>query len=148
MSAASAEQRTSLVVTFDVPTARLLTSNKRRYYREAAKIAADLRHEASEVGYVLGAHDEGTILVRVLWPNRKRRDVHNIMPTVKPIIDGLVDAGVLPDDHDGVLRGPFLMPTRRTSRIPAHATLEVELLPGPARFVVLDVVHGRGRNVP
>jgi len=28
----------------------------------------------------------------------RRRDPHNYMPTVKAIIDGLVDAGVWPDD--------------------------------------------------
>jgi hypothetical protein len=140
--------RERLVVTFEIPTVRLLTSNKRRHYRDAAKIAADLREEAGEVGYVLGAHDEGTIVVRVMWPTRKRRDVHNIMPTVKPLIDGLVDAGVLPDDDDDVLRGPFLMPTRRTSSKAGHATLELELVPGPARLVILDVVTGAVRVMP
>lgn len=31
-------------------------------------------------------------------PDRRRRDPHNLFATVKPIVDGLVDAGLWPDD--------------------------------------------------
>lgn len=46
------------------------------------------------------------LTVYVAWPNRRRRDVANLMPTFKPLIDGAVDAGVLPDDNDEYLTGP------------------------------------------
>ena len=39
-------------------------------------------------------------IVRCVLPvtQLRRRDPHNYYPTVKPIVDGLVDAGVWPDD--------------------------------------------------
>lgn len=39
-------------------------------------------------------------------PTRRRRDAGNLSPTAKAIIDGLVDARVLPDDNDEHLTGP------------------------------------------
>lgn len=35
----------------------------------------------------------------------RRRDDHNYFPTIKAIIDGLVDYGLLPDDSRGYLLG-------------------------------------------
>ena len=50
-------------------------------------------------------------------PDERRRDLHNLTPTLKPMIDGLVDAGVLDDDDVAHLVGPDLRhdltPTRR-----------------------------------
>jgi Holliday junction resolvase RusA-like endonuclease len=33
-------------------------------------------------------------------PDNRRRDTANIYPSVKSVIDGVVDAGVIPDDND------------------------------------------------
>ena len=43
----------------------------------------------------------GPILVDIVLPVTRmgRRDAHNYAPTVKAIIDGLVDARVVPDDN-------------------------------------------------
>jgi len=41
--------------------------------------------------------------------DNRRRDTGNLYPTVKALVDGFVDAGVLADDCDGVLYGPHLM---------------------------------------
>jgi len=38
--------------------------------------------------------------------DRRRRDVHNYMPTAKAVVDGCTDAGVWRDDRDGILTGP------------------------------------------
>jgi Holliday junction resolvase RusA-like endonuclease len=42
----------------------------------------------------------GRILITVTLPVKRmqRRDAHNFVATLKPIIDGLVDARVVPDD--------------------------------------------------
>lgn len=37
-----------------------------------------------------------------------RRDTPNIMPSAKAFVDGLIDAGVVSDDKDGVLEGPLI----------------------------------------
>jgi len=51
----------------------------------------------------------------VTWRFRVRRyrDLDNLVAGLKPMIDGLVDAGVLEDDHSGVLvsLGPFRVET-------------------------------------
>jgi len=51
------------------------------------------------------------IRVEFRFPNNRRRDTGNLVPTVKALIDGIVDAGVLIDDCDGLVEGPHL---RRT----------------------------------
>lgn len=38
--------------------------------------------------------------------DKRRRDVHNYMPTAKAVVDGCTDAGVWRDDRDGILTGP------------------------------------------
>lgn len=49
--------------------------------------------------------------LEVLWRYRIRRnrDLDNLVAGLKPLIDGLVEAGILEDDHSGVLvsLGPF-----------------------------------------
>ena len=40
--------------------------------------------------------------------DRRRRDVGNLAPTAKAIVDGLTDAGLWPDDSDAHLVGPDL----------------------------------------
>jgi len=42
----------------------------------------------------------GTAMVSFVFPvtTNRRRDPHNFYPTIKPIIDGLTDAGLWPDD--------------------------------------------------
>lgn len=42
------------------------------------------------------------------FPDNRRRDAANWHPTVKPIIDGLVDHGLIPDDRPAHLAGPYL----------------------------------------
>nr|WP_303769103.1 hypothetical protein [Schaalia odontolytica] len=41
------------------------------------------------------------------YPDRRRRDRHNLAPTIKAMLDGLIDAGLLPDDADRYLDGPY-----------------------------------------
>ena len=40
------------------------------------------------------------------YPDRRRRDRSNLAPTVKALMDGMIDAGLLPDDADRYLDGP------------------------------------------
>jgi Holliday junction resolvase RusA-like endonuclease len=46
--------------------------------------------------------------VQVYYPDRRKRDVANLHPTVKALVDGMVKAGLLPDDDDAHLTGPHL----------------------------------------
>lgn len=40
--------------------------------------------------------------------DKRRRDPANFYPTIKAVVDGLVDVGLLPDDDDKHLIGPDL----------------------------------------
>lgn len=69
-----------------------------------------------ELGHLIGLRHRGEPLsapVRLVaafrFPTNHRRDTGNNYPTVKALLDGLVDAGVLSDDCDGKLDGPFLV---------------------------------------
>lgn len=53
--------------------------------------------------------------------DRRRRDVHNYMPTAKAVVDGCTDAGTWRDDRDGILTGPDM----RRLEIPGHICLSL-----------------------
>lgn len=105
----------------DVPRTWLLSANQRLNWRRKAERSRWLRTaaRASAAAYrqSLGQRAPLEVKVRcevqVAWPNRRRRDVHNLMPTVKPCIDGIVDARVLHDDSDQHLLGPDLRVTEQ-----------------------------------
>lgn len=99
---------------FEIPQALILSSNHRKHRMESARTIKHLR--------IIGAaaargHEPMTtkahLTVRIGWPTRRRRDAPNIWPTLKPLIDGIVDSGFLVDDDDEHLIGPDLRPEYR-----------------------------------
>jgi hypothetical protein len=44
-------------------------------------------------------------IVYVRFPDKRRRDLQNYHKTLKPLLDGFVDAGLLPDDDSKHLVG-------------------------------------------
>ncbi|MGY0232784.1 hypothetical protein [Longispora urticae] len=52
--------------------------------------------------------DRAWMVAVLSFGDRRRRDAHNYMPTVKAIVDGAIDAGVLDDDDNTRLVGPDL----------------------------------------
>lgn len=99
----------------NVARANLLTANQRMHWAQKSRRTRNLRelaawsahHEANAPSY----EKRVRIVVGVAYPDARRRDVHNLMPTVKACIDGLVDAGWLTDDSDKYLQGPDLRPS-------------------------------------
>jgi hypothetical protein len=45
-----------------------------------------------------------TITATVRRVTNAKADAHNVTPTIKACIDAAVTAGLIPDDHDGILR--------------------------------------------
>ena len=102
----SAAQQTTprYVIHFPAPAERL-SMNGRDHWGKKARITAEWRSAAKV--WALNAVSHGLprpqppCNVRVVFgvpdPGR-RRDPHNLAPTVKAIIDGLVDARLFPDD--------------------------------------------------
>lgn len=96
---------TTQSMSLTVHRSNLLTSNQRRHYHDTGRatkvlrITGKLNAQSQELRPMTRVH----VHVFVGWPDRRRRDVPNLWPTVKALIDGIVDAGILPDDNDDVV---------------------------------------------
>lgn len=90
----------------------VLSSNQRLHYRQAAARAAELRAAGAalvaDCGWEAYGRPEGQvgILARIQYPTRHRADPCNMHPTVKPVVDGIVDSGFLEDDDHRHVVGP------------------------------------------
>lgn len=103
------------VVSLNVPREWVLNSNQRltwrpeanrkSYLREASGIHARQWAKKSGLTLPLVGRQHATAYLR--FPTaREKRDPANWYPTVKAMIDGIVDAGVLADDSTRYLLGP------------------------------------------
>lgn len=92
------------------PGLELLTLNQRMHWKPRNDITQALRQAAFVVARnaKVPQLQRARILCRIHFAVRRRRDIHNWMPVGKACVDGLVDAGVLPDDNDDHLIGPFM----------------------------------------
>lgn len=65
----------------------------------------------------IGAHKRVRVTLVYTPATRRTRDSDNLVGTMKPCVDGLVDAGVVADDDDGhVERGwPVIRPADRAA---------------------------------
>lgn len=113
---------------------QLLTANQRPHWRERWRKTRYLRGVAKDMARArrVPAMERAHVTAWVAWPSRHRRDVHNLMPTFKALVDGLVDAGVLPDDSDAHLIGP-------DPRVSAGLSLPRGPLRLPVTEICLDI---------
>ena len=76
--------------------ARMKAATNRKHFRQlAAEIAGA---EATRTGW--SPPDFTMILARQISPVRRRRDPTGLAERLKGILDGLVDAGLIPDDDE------------------------------------------------
>lgn len=86
-----------------------LRSNDRSGWRKAAADKAKVRRAGAWCGVRARNAHGGPItypvVVTLVWEvtTRQRRDVGASSPTLKAALDGLVDCGLLPDDHHGIV---------------------------------------------
>lgn len=99
-------------------------------WRTAAHVAA-LHDVAPGKGKAARAHGPSFVHVEIpmlpILGNRQLRDPSNYIATVKPIVDGLTDAGLWPDDHAGWVT--ILEPTIREDRRASLAQVVVTITP-------------------
>jgi crossover junction endodeoxyribonuclease RusA len=92
------------------PPADLINANHRLHYQAKAKLTKAWREAAEKAIDGLGCHrpiyDSAHIVIGYRFPTNHRREVANLQPTSKALVDGLVDAGVIPDDSDDYVTGP------------------------------------------
>lgn len=76
-----------------------LNANQRLHWSKKASLTKYVRESARLWARKLPKPQEH-ITVQLVWvvTDRRRRDSDNIYPTFKAMCDGLVDAGIVPDD--------------------------------------------------
>lgn len=85
-----------------------LSLNDRNHWSRSSPLTRYWRTLAFEQASLLEVRDlpEAYAVACFSFGDKRRRDVHNYMPTVKAAIDGCTDAGLWVDDRDGILTGP------------------------------------------
>lgn len=99
---------TTLTIT---PPCDFINANQRLHHHAKAKLTKAWRQAACEAvvtGFNPDHYDRAHITVAIRFPTNHRRDVGNLYPTAKAIVDGLVDANLLADDDDTRVLGPDL----------------------------------------
>lgn len=117
----------------DINPRRLISANRRIHHMVRAEVCGywrKLAHDAAVDAYGWADagetwHERVRVVLHVRFPDLRRRDVGNLYPYVaKPIVDGLVDARLIPDDDDHHCIGPDLR--RDPERGPARIAIEIE----------------------
>lgn len=75
-----------------------LSLNYRLHKMVEAKIIKQIRGEMAERGRAVPAMDACDVALTWVVNDRRKRDEENVVPVLKALCDGLVDAGVVPDD--------------------------------------------------
>lgn len=77
-----------------------LTANQRLHWAQKARLTKQIRRDTYLLARSAGLNTSDRITVRLeYYPrDRRRRDPSNLMPTQKAAVDGIVDAGLVPDD--------------------------------------------------
>lgn len=88
----------------------LLNANERTHWRRRSELSREWRERTCWLAKAVGIPrlQRASVVIYIAFGDKRRRDVGNYQPTAKAIVDGLVDAGVLPDDDDTHLVGPDL----------------------------------------
>ena len=107
---------TRQTITITVPRALWLTANGREHRMQAASRTRTLRTIAKLAARKLTPVPAVEhVLIEVGYPTARRADPPNAYPTVKALIDGIVDAGILPDDdHHHIPETRFRRGTKST----------------------------------
>lgn len=97
-----------ILVDFNVPDDLWLSANQRLHWAPKAQRTKALRVLGRANARTLQVPPLGTSHVAAFigYPRNGKADPANAAPTVKALIDGLVDAGVWPDDDSTHVIGP------------------------------------------
>lgn len=94
---------TSRTVVLDMRIADVPNSNDRHHWAVEAAQSRAIKERTRALARQLPPLEPPVELALLFtWPDRRRRDLDNV--SVKPLIDGLVAGGVIPDDDASTLR--------------------------------------------
>lgn len=79
---------------------QVINANDRDHWAAKARKVKALRHAAHIMARAekIPALTHATVALTYIPPRAGRRDVDNLVPSLKALCDGLVDAGIVPDD--------------------------------------------------
>lgn len=83
-----------------------LTANQRMHWAHKAKVTREVRQTAAVLARKAPKAEMVVVTLHYQPRDKRRRDRHNLWPTVKACVDGLVDAGIVPDDDADHLSTP------------------------------------------
>jgi hypothetical protein len=117
-------------------TGDMLSLNDRPHWSKRHKITKQWRGDAATLAKAAQVPQLQRIRVVIEWlpPDRGRRDSANLAPVAKAIVDGLVDAGVVPDDDHTHLLGPLVEMgpvTKPAVRTPRSCCVRIHITPEP-----------------
>ena len=95
-------------LTFTIPADLWLSANQRLHWAPKFKRTAALRNIgwAESITQRAGQHGTTHVAAFIGYPRNGKADPANAAPTIKALIDGMVDAGVWPDDDSTHVIGP------------------------------------------
>lgn len=102
MTAAAQAPPAQRTWTFDLPMTKPLSMNGRQHWRPKAREVSHVRRMTLLMAQQKRIPACTRIAVELHYAPRdaRRRDPLNLVATLKPVEDGLVDAGVVPDDTE------------------------------------------------
>jgi hypothetical protein len=109
----------------------MLNANQRLHWAPERDRKKVLRQLGTLWHRRLGKWDRLKMDAYVSYPDGRSRDVANLHPTMKHFLDGMVDhgKGILPDDSDAHVAGPYLHPTGVKSDRKDHFRFDITLQP-------------------
>lgn len=117
-------------LTFTIPADLWLSANQRMHWAPKAEriraLRAHGRYAAQDAGHP--THDVTHVAAFIGYLRNGKADPANAAPTVKALIDGMVDAGVWPDDDSTHVIGPTYLRDPK-SPTPGHYTVRLVLTP-------------------
>jgi crossover junction endodeoxyribonuclease RusA len=114
------------------PPCAFLNSNDGLHHQAKGKLVKQWRaagKAALEALFEPHHYERAHIVCTIRFENNIVRDTGNYYPTAKAIVDGLVDANLLPDDNDRHLTGPDMR--REYPNGPARVTVTITPLEQP-----------------
>ena len=96
-----------VVLRFDY-AAPPITANKQYHRMQKARLTREIRTAAGLLAKRIPPLGKCRVSLTWVVTDRRRRDgAENVTPTLKPMIDGLVDAGVVTDDTPDLVERPM-----------------------------------------
>lgn len=113
---------------FEIPKNLVLNSNDRGHWAAKAARTKKVRAMAKSVAINATSLLDPPVIITatVQYARAGRHDAHNLQPTVKALIDGLVDGGLLVDDSDEYVHAVVFKAMVGRGRV-GHTTIHINL---------------------